>query len=577
MSEVPETLAQQALENLVNQFARPLDFLRELVQNSIDAGSPRVEVWLRYQPSEQVLEIHVDDFGEGMDEHVIDNHLTRLFASTKEDDLTKIGKFGIGFTSIFAIQPDAVLLRTGRHGESWELLFHADRSFDKVRLDVPVDGTRITLYRRMRPDAVDGFVRDCRWILGWWCEHSDTPVTFWDRTDERAATSAAAPSDDPFGAWTVTPDTESAPEAVNRPLALDDTLLDHTQTTDTVHVVVGYGETHRYAFYNGGLTLLNSLNPQVLGDFAPRLQHLCFKLKSNKLEHTLTRDNVIQDAHWRAAMGDLVTAADRLRTDLVDQTERAAADPSVDLGPWHRRLAQECATPDFPRLWGIRWRHRAVFRDTLGRPRTLSQVEAQEHAQGAVLFQTANDRLAAALEAEGVFLLQDQPHTRAMLTRGWRPPVLAFWDRGRVLRRADEIYVLPDPVSWGLLSDRERLLVEHSSALIQRACRGRVRVVVGAFGGQTRALDAPLALEGPEDGRVFQRPEASWLRIPAFLVHRSVLLNRWHPTFQLLATAAAEDLDVASYGLAQLLLNEEAREGDRAYTRLLHAALQAAG
>ena len=86
-----ESLADQALENLVNQFARPLDFLRELVQNSIDAGSPRVEVWLRHRPDESLMEIHVDDFGEGMDERVIDEQLTRLFSSTKEDDLTKIG------------------------------------------------------------------------------------------------------------------------------------------------------------------------------------------------------------------------------------------------------------------------------------------------------------------------------------------------------------------------------------------------------------------------------------------------------------------------------------------------------
>ena len=136
-------LAEQALENLVHQFARPLDFLRELVQNAIDAGTPRVEVWTRFAPPADgeelgVLEIHVDDFGEGMDEAIIDSQLTRMFSSTKEDDRTKIGKFGIGFTSVFAIQPDAILLRTGRHGESWELLFHPDRSFDKVRVDEPI-------------------------------------------------------------------------------------------------------------------------------------------------------------------------------------------------------------------------------------------------------------------------------------------------------------------------------------------------------------------------------------------------------------------------------------------------------
>ena len=35
--------------------------------------------------------------GEGMNEEIIDHQLTRLFASGKAGDLTKIGKFGIGF------------------------------------------------------------------------------------------------------------------------------------------------------------------------------------------------------------------------------------------------------------------------------------------------------------------------------------------------------------------------------------------------------------------------------------------------------------------------------------------------
>ena len=110
MAEQLHELAEDALDHLVHQFARPMDFIRELVQNSIDAGTPRIEVWVDWNPPKEngapgVLEMHVDDFGEGMDEAVIDSQLTRMFSSTKEDDLTKIGKFGIGFTSIFAIHP----------------------------------------------------------------------------------------------------------------------------------------------------------------------------------------------------------------------------------------------------------------------------------------------------------------------------------------------------------------------------------------------------------------------------------------------------------------------------------------
>ena len=142
----------QAVENLVTQFSSALDFYRELVQNSIDAGSAAIDVWMEFLPAsdsgadEGTIVIHVDDAGEGMNEAIIDQQLTRLFASSKDGDLTKIGKFGIGFVSIFAPDPRAVLLHTGRGGEAWEVLFHPDRSFTKTRLGSPVEGTQIALY-----------------------------------------------------------------------------------------------------------------------------------------------------------------------------------------------------------------------------------------------------------------------------------------------------------------------------------------------------------------------------------------------------------------------------------------------
>ena len=145
--EVDFTVA--AVENLVTQFSGALDFYRELVQNSIDAGSAAIEVWMEYEAGaddEGTIAIHVDDFGEGMNEEIIDGQLTRLFSSSKDGDLTKIGKFGIGFVSIFAPDPRAVLLHTGRGGEAWEVLFHPDRSFTKTKLETPVEGTQITLY-----------------------------------------------------------------------------------------------------------------------------------------------------------------------------------------------------------------------------------------------------------------------------------------------------------------------------------------------------------------------------------------------------------------------------------------------
>src|SRR5262245_32401269 len=154
-----------------------------------------------------------------MDEHTIDNLLTRLFSSSKEHDLTKIGKFGIGFTSIFAIRPEAVLVRTGRHGEYWELLFHRDRTFDKVRITEPVTGTRITLFKRTPPADVDRLVQEVRFVLGYWCEHSETPITFADRTHDTPPPDED--STDPFAPFSAPAPTATHTERVDRGLALD--------------------------------------------------------------------------------------------------------------------------------------------------------------------------------------------------------------------------------------------------------------------------------------------------------------------------------------------------------------------
>ncbi|MED5370743.1 MAG: ATP-binding protein [Myxococcota bacterium] len=590
MTEVPDSLADQALSNLVNQFARPLDFLRELVQNSIDAGAPRVEVWLRWQPdrdddSQGVLEIHVDDSGEGMDERIIDEHLTRLFSSSKEDDLTKIGKFGIGFTSIFAIQPEAVLLRTGRHGESWELLFHPDRSFDKVRIQEPVSGTQITLFKHMAKAALPGFVRDCRWILGWWCEHSDTPVSFWDRSQERPRVQASDLGADPFAAFaddrTSPADAgeqragPQGPEQVNRPLALETTLLSESRSSGRIQVVVGLSERPRYAFYNGGLTLLNTGNPEVLGAHAPRLGHLGFKLKSDALEHTLTRDNVIQDGHWAKAMQVLLEAAEGLRERLLTRCEEAVR-AGEDLAPWHRALTREVTTPK-GRRWLQRHRQRALFRDSLGRPLTLDQIQSQERDQGAVLYACEAHRLAEALESIGVRLLAAGEDTRALLTAAWEPPLWVPWDqRGRVQLTADELYLIPDLTPEASLDEREHLVFSHLRTLLQDSVGSRLRLMVGDFGGVSAGARGPVALEGPGDGQVFQRPETRWLQIPAFLRGRSVLLNRNHPSVRLFVTAGAEALEMSVLGLAQLLLHHDGLERESVYDTLLLRALDGA-
>lgn len=576
MSDVhaSRSLASQALSNLVNQFARPLDFLRELVQNSLDAGTPRVEVAVSYEAGDAaedgVVAIHVDDFGEGMDERIIDDQLTRLFSSTKEDDLTKIGKFGIGFTSIFAIRPDAVLVHTGRYGEYWELLFHPDRSFEKVRVDKPVTGTRITLFKRMDGDEVDRFVREVRYVLGYWCEHSTTPITFEDRTGStgEAPEQEAA---DPFAAFDAPVTAQRTTEVVSRPFGVDEAVLEHHTVDGGVEIVVALAETPRYGFYNGGLTLVNSVNRDVLGSFAPRLGHVSFKVRSDSLEHTLTRDNVLHDDAWRGVMAKVVKAADALRSRLIEACEAACA-AGEDVQLLHRLLARECrATPGRGTTLHQTLLGRALFRghrDAI----SLERLERQERWLGRILTHPGEGDLARALDQDGVILLRVGPGTQDLLSTLEPPRLLGVLPARRHLVDAAARFLLPQPCPTSELPPTERRLLEAADVLVRHATSRRASLAVGDYGKDGTVKD--LVVEGPRDGRLFERKEDGWLRLPLFLRRRVLLVNRHHAHFRALIAASLTDPDVAALALAQALLDYEGLEGQPAFERLVDRAVQ---
>jgi hypothetical protein len=601
------SLADQALANLVDQFARPLDFLRELAQNAIDAGTPRIDVYVAFTPptsgdGEGVLRIGIDDYGEGMDEDTIDNQLTRLFSSTKEHDLTKIGKFGIGFTSIFAIRPEAVLLRTGRHGEYWELLFHPDRTFDKVRITEPVKGTQISLFKRMRPGEVERLVQEVRFVLGYWCEHSETPITFSDRTHE-----APAPDDegdDPFAAFdapgSADPMAPAVGERVDRHLTLD-LPMEVRYTEPGLEVVIGFADPPRYGFYNGGLTLLNTQSAQVLGAYGPQLAHTTFKVKYDRLEHTLTRDNVLWDENWRVAMEGVRRAHSALRQRLVAEVDRVAREGG-ELAPLQRRLAQDCAAADGGPYHQL-LRDLAAFHDVTGRAHSVGTVRSQEAKLGCVLVGGGPSALTEALGELGFVVLHDTPEARQLLLAAEEPVLFEFFRRKMQIRRAEELFVAPTLVAPEALEPQERRLLRRTEEWLGHAVglrvavpamsrRGptrkvyrwvpspsgwmnRLTVRVGDFGGTDLARSEVLALNGPVDGRVFLRPEPSQFELPAFLNWRCLLVNRHHPLYRSQLLASGEDLDLASYGLASALLHVEGIEGKNAHYRMVEAALEA--
>lgn len=277
------------VRDLVNQFSDSLAFYRELIQNAIDAGSNRVDVTLDYTPDPQggpgMAVISVEDDGCGMDESVIDNYLLVLFKSSKEDDLTKIGKFGVGFLSVFALKPQLVRLYTAKNLQSWRIDFPDYRSWRKFRMPDPRDGTLLELHKRMSPGEYADLAERSLATVRYWCRHADPRIFFTDRASGRP------------------------PLQVNETFTLPggESLRYREEGTEVVMAFAarekrpdGRGKFYDaddnpfYGFYNRGLTLKEGNKV-----FAPGVE---FKMKSRYLEHTITRDNVMEDANYRKAM-----------------------------------------------------------------------------------------------------------------------------------------------------------------------------------------------------------------------------------------------------------------------------------
>lgn len=383
-----------ALDSLVTQFSSPFDCFRELVQNSIDANTPRIEVWTEYIAGDAevgTIAMHVDDMGEGMDERIVDDQLTRLFASNKENDLTKIGKFGIGFVSVFALAPKAVLVHTGRGGDCWEVLFHEDRSFSKTKLDVPVEGTQITIFVAGSFGRYREIVHGAHAALSKWCVHSTTEIEFEDRSPP------GGPTD--------------GPTAINAPFSVEGECAVIDERPGTT-IALAFSSGPIYGFYNRGLTLASTrAADQLLDHRAPRFEHISVKVKSRYLEHTLSRESVLRDENYEKAMKCLEEAANGPLVDaLGDALAKLAAQPGwgVPEIDTYARLAAFLERE--PPQSILRLQNRPILRTATGDAVSPKRAHDSYKKDGRLLVADGLSDLVAHLDEQGVCVLLGRPH-----------------------------------------------------------------------------------------------------------------------------------------------------------------------
>lgn len=299
------------VSDLVKQFADPLAFYRELVQNAIDAETEEVVVALKHGPGQPVV-ISVTDRGEGMDQETLQEKLLVLFRSGKEDQEDKIGKFGVGFVSVLAMNPERVTVRTSKgDGKSHVLHLHRDHSYELFEAGGGKrSGTTVSLTVQLAEEEIPGLVSRSQQALARWCRFAQTPIHFREVRQGEVVSEAR----------------------IDRPLRFAEAEVQVTHAEGDTRVVVALLDAKgQYAgFFNQGLLLHETRSP-----FGGILDGVRFIVQDARLEHTLSRDDVRRDRHFRRAL-NLVERV--IEKQLIPAALMKLAEHAETTTPDHARL-----------------------------------------------------------------------------------------------------------------------------------------------------------------------------------------------------------------------------------------------
>jgi molecular chaperone HtpG len=506
--------------DVIAQFADIHAFYRELVQNSIDAGSPSIEVELDYDRDAQRMNVSVKDRGGGMTRDIVENQLLVLFRSTKEKDKTKIGKFGIGFASVLAPNPEVVKVHTSRDKRRLTLHLYRDLSYELFDAGPATqDGTTVTIELVMKQGEVKDFVDKSRQALKRWCRHATVEIYFYEtRPDGRVG------------------------ERIDTPLELSYALAEARETTDNgqLTVIVGLGPPY-VGFFNHGLTLYETNEPLV-GHFAAKIQDA-------RLGHTISRDDVRRDENFDRAVEFArevaktklaVEAARKLKehaeareVDKVEALVRACVSAQLELSEWHVPLVEpihDAKTIDVSRV-------RKAWASRHSTPLTEDLARVGQH----VIFCKDADVLAQALErATGVSVREVHAELTSI-----------------------------KPVER---TERDEALLATLVEILDKVYRDPGSVVLADLVG----LHADrLAIAGQSDAAHVVDRDGAAKNPFALLARRPLVLSIAHPIVQ--AARANEDPRLAAAHLARaVLLHQRLLDVDRS-EQILELALEHAG
>lgn len=518
--------AGDTLNNLVDQFADPYAFIRELVQNSIDAGSTRIDVDFEYIPEKEpgkpgACVMHVNDTGEGMTREVIDTKLTRLFSSSKEDDFTKIGKFGIGFVSIFALEPKAVFVDTGRDGESWRIHFKEDRTFDRYVLKQPVEGTQIKWIKEFSRRDFDKFRSAIVERLKLWCKHAEAEI-YVDG------------------------------ELMNEPFELPHPLAIFYETQGTaISAAPSHDQRPFFGYYNRGLTLAEGHEALIPG--------VEFKIRSRYLEHTLTRDNVIKDENYKKAMALLKEAVEnQLRPALFKAAQNQTSDEILGYLAYHLTKLPDKLEQD------------PIIPTHGARKASIKELKKDISNYKELLYEQEPNAVTQRLVDEGRIVVKFRPGQDQGLEQ-----MLRILAGNTPLKNANSLFASPSILAN--LPDAHAKLIDSAMRVLHRAGSPYRKLVAGDFRYPGSGVQDALYLPCDKPTELIRLDKKSkrgiFQRLFGWDKDTTVILNISHPLIEPNFRFKPELSKEATFFLAQAIISNDGLPPDT-ITRLLEAYLE---
>lgn len=481
-------LAEDAIQDVIRQFADPMAFLRELVQNAIDAGTPEVSITTEWHESDRCAVVTVSDWGEGMTREIVEGRLVRLFNSTKDADRTKIGKFGIGFASVLAVNPLVVVVDTGREGEHWRVLLHPDRTYELLRLETPVEGTSVAVHMPMEPERFASFRAEALTKVRAWCRFASVPVLFDD-------------------------------EDIQEPFDLDGLLVARFEEEGS-RVVAALRPGHATGeLFNRGLLLQTVASPWA---------HVSFLLDSHLLEHTLTRDRVLENKLYFRALQMLEKL---VAGPLTDSTQQALAKWPEDpdrVWDWEQlcALAPQVLLPA---------QQQAVRFPVIGAaPATVAQARAARERNRLMV---TRGRSALAQHMPDDYMLLDV-----------RPDSHAAKLLGALIKRdvpvLEDVWVFPPVIDAGQIPGAEALAREIAALLAAIGAAAR-SVGFAHFAYPFSCIERIGVVGTPDRSRIQHRGDLTGVNLKQR--NADILLNPAHPVIEDALLTAETEPEWAAY------------------------------